>query len=264
MKRFIIVLLSLLIAVSAQAQTNTLELMGLGMPAALATEIGNSIGDDEIVFTADPYEIRANTSDAADSKYITIAGGGAFAGSGSRGANCRINGNEASGGGDFQCDTGDASGSDILFDLNNAASSFAIRAGSTTFVSADQTEGIITAAGKYINSTAYVPTMAATPALGTNQVLPGINVVPTAAANTAAWLGASTPVPGQMFKIYNNSGAAVRIKGAGAALINGGTAGKYIEMAIASYMECVTLSTGIQQCPFYSVNGAVAAVPTPA
>jgi len=74
----------------------------------------------------------------------------------------------------------------------------------------------------------------------------------------------STPVPGQQFKIYNNAGNAVRIKGAGAATINGGTAGKYIEMAAASYMECMTLTTAIQQCPFYSVNGAVAAVPTPA
>ncbi len=64
--------------------------------------------------------------------------------------------------------------------------------------------------------------------------------------------------------IYNNDGAAVRIKGAGAAVINGGTAGKYIEMGVGSYMECMTLTTAIQQCPFYTVNGVVAAMPTPA
>lgn len=118
--------------------------------------------------------------------------------------------------------------------------------------------------GKYVQQVAYVPTMAATPALGTNQILPGLSIIPTAAAGTAAWLGASTPVAGQQFSIYNNSGAVVRVKGAGAATINGGAAGTWIGMAAASYMECKTLTTGVQVCPFYSVNGAVAAAPTPA
>ena len=196
--------------------------------------------------------ISSNTSDADDDSTLTLTGAGGV--STARGSYINLYGNEvATNGGNIHA----------VLSTTGTAGVFRFQ-GAATFVTMDQTEGIITAAGKYINSTAYVPTMAAAPTPGVSQVLPGLNIVPTAAANTVAWLGASTPVPGQMFKIFNNSGAAVRIKGAGAATINGGTANKYIEMAIASYMECATLTTGIQVCPFYSVNGAVAAVPTPA
>src|SRR5690606_37645710 len=118
--------------------------------------------------------------------------------------------------------------------------------------------------GKYVQMAAYVPTMAATPAINTNMIAPGLSIIPTAAANTAAYLGPSTPVPGQQVHIYNKSGQTVRIEGAGTATLNGGSAGTYIAIASAARLDCETISTGIQTCPFYSVNGASAAAPTPA
>ena len=95
---------------------------------------------------------------------------------------------------------------------------------------------------------AYVPTMAATPVAGTNVFAPGLNIVPTAAANTAAFLGAATPVVGQRFVINNNSGASVRIKAAGGATLNGATAGGYIVLASLATVDCFTASTGNQVC----------------
>lgn len=93
-----------------------------------------------------------------------------------------------------------------------------------------------------------VPTMASTPVAGTNEFYPGLNVVPTAAADTAALLGPSTPVPGQEFLISNNSGAAVRIKAAGGATLNGATAGGYITLASLATVECYTQSATNQVC----------------
>lgn len=108
--------------------------------------------------------------------------------------------------------------------------------------------GINTAAGFGLNAAPFVPTMAATPVTGTNYFAPGLNVVPTAAANTAAFIGPATPVPGQQFRIINNSGAAVRAKAAGGATLNGATAGGYISIAIGATVDCATMSTANQVC----------------
>lgn len=108
-----------------------------------------------------------------------------------------------------------------------------------------------------LSSVAAVPTMAATPAVGTNEFSPGLNIIPTAAANTAALLGPSTPVPGQRFVINNNSGASVRIKAAGGATLNGATAGGYIVIASLATVRCITVSATNQVCE-------QAVIPTPA
>lgn len=94
----------------------------------------------------------------------------------------------------------------------------------------------------------YVPTMASTPVAGTNFVAPGLSVVPTAAANTAAFIGPATPVPGQEFIVSNNSGAAVRLKAAGGATLNGATAGGYISVASLATVQCFTQSATNQVC----------------
>ena len=96
--------------------------------------------------------------------------------------------------------------------------------------------------------TAYVPTMVATPVTGTNFFAPGLNIIPTAAANTAAFIGPATPVAGQQFRIVNASGAAVRAKAAGGATLNGATAGGYISIANLATVDCITASTGNQVC----------------
>lgn len=102
----------------------------------------------------------------------------------------------------------------------------------------------------------YVPTMAATPVAATNKFQEGVNVVPTAAANTAALLPA-TPVPGQIFRIINSGPNAVRIKAGGAAAINGGSAGNYIPLATLQQAVCVTTGAAAHYCN-------VSTVPTPA
>ena len=104
-------------------------------------------------------------------------------------------------------------------------------------------------AGQGVTFSAFVPTMVATPVAGTNIFKPGLNVVPTAAANTAAFLGAATPIVGEHFIINNsNSANAVRVKAAGGATLNGATAGGYISLAALATVECYTASSGNQVC----------------
>jgi len=74
MKR-ILLALGLLFSVTAKAD-NTSDLMGLGMPGALAGKIGGWLGDNDLAFTASSYEIIANTSNGSDTKNICISGGG--------------------------------------------------------------------------------------------------------------------------------------------------------------------------------------------
>lgn len=85
----------------------------------------------------------------------------------------------------------------------------------------------------------YVPTLAATPVIGTNSFLPGLNVIPTNAASNAAFLGANaTPVPGECYKIINAAGAAEFIKVAGGATLNGAQAGGKISIASLAEDDC--------------------------
>ena len=104
------------------------------------------------------------------------------------------------------------------------------------------------AAGANAQLTGYVPTLVATPVAGTNVFQPGLNIVPTVAANTAAFIGPATPVPGQQFTIVNTGPNAVRAKAAGGATLNGATAGGYIAIASLATVDCVTTSTGNQSC----------------
>ena len=93
------------------------------------------------------------------------------------------------------------------------------------------------------------PVLISTPVAPANQFAPGLNVVPTtAAANTAAFIGAAVPVPGQKFRIYNSSASTVRAKAAAGATINGAVANGYIAIAAKSGLECETTSAGNQIC----------------
>lgn len=90
------------------------DLIGLAMNPSLAKEIGNAIGDANLIYTASQYTIKAQTSDASDSKGIALLGGGAIGSTGSRGANVFLHGNEYSGaGGILFLDSGSASGAII-------------------------------------------------------------------------------------------------------------------------------------------------------
>lgn len=104
------------------------------------------------------------------------------------------------------------------------------------------------ASGANAQLTAYVPTLVATPVAGTNVFQPGLNVVPTVAANAAAFIGPATPVPGQQFTIVNSGPNAIRAKAAGGATLNGATAGGYISIASLATVDCVTSASGNQSC----------------
>jgi hypothetical protein len=108
---------------------------------------------------------------------------------------------------------------------------------------------LMLSSGKNIDYAVAVPTMASTPVQGTNVFLPGLNVVPTAAANSSALLGVSaTPVVGEHYIISNASGAQVRVKASGVATMNGATAGGYIVLPNLATIECFNQSVGNHVC----------------
>lgn len=112
-------------------------------------------------------------------------------------------------------------------------------------------DGLILNAGFGYNlGTGYVPTLAATPVAttGANEFKPGLNIVPTHAANVAGFLGPKTPVPGQAFVVKNTAGASIRIKAAGGATMNGATAGGFIDLANLATAFCQTTSVSNQDC----------------
>lgn len=111
-------------------------------------------------------------------------------------------------------------------------------------------------AGTNVIMVPYVPTMAATPVAGTNQIIPGLNIVPTAAANTAAMLR-ETPVVGEQFVILNSGVNSVRIKSGGVATMNGVTAGGYVVLPALGRMTCQTTTASNNSCDLQ-------ALPTPA
>lgn len=115
---------------------------------------------------------------------------------------------------------------------------------------------VVSAAGQGLQLAAYVPTMAATPVAGTNLIAPGLNVVPTAAANTAAMF-AATPVVGTQYRVFNSGPNSVRLKGGGATTLNGATAGGYIVLATLTSASCVVTSAS-------NINCSLEAAPTPA
>lgn len=133
--------------------------------------------------------------------------------------------------------------------------SFTVVANSTPIADVNQ-YGITMQSGKGIGVSVSVPTMAATPAAGTNDIKKGFNAVPTAAASTAACLPA-VPVAGDVFEGYNEGPNAVRIKACGTPGINGAAAGTYFPVATQAYFRCVAKSATAYEC-------GTLAVPTPA
>lgn len=226
--------------------------------ASSDTAITLQFGDGST--SAQTLTLSALTSDASDDGILYLSGGGAFSGSGTRGANCQIAGNESSGAGDFQCDTGDASGSDFIFDLNNSASQLTIRAGSTSFLTVSRdtaSGGVELAAGYGIGMAPYVPTMATTPAAGTNDYKIGWNVVPTAAAATGALLPAS-PSAGDKVSIFNsNASNEVQVFPGSGDTINGGSANTVMGLGGLLQADCTAASSSAWYCSVYP------AAPTP-
>lgn len=178
-------------------------------------------------------KILTTSIDGTDSNTIEINGGG---GTGiTRGSSFIATGNESSSNGGATVRTGNTAGSAIVFQNGSSTSSVQVQDNSATTL-------------VQWGPVAAVPTMVSTPVAASNFFSPGLNVVPTAAANTAAFLGAATPVPGQQFRIYNSGPNAVRVKAGGAATMNGATAGGYITLATLATVDCQTTSATSQIC----------------
>jgi len=132
---------------------------------------------------------------------------------------------------------------------------FTIVAANTPIADVNQ-NGITMQAGKGIGVPVNVPTFAATPAAGTNDIKKGFNAIPTAAANTAACLPA-VPVAGDVFEGINTMANSVRVKACGTPGINGGAAGTYFPVATQTYFRCTASSATAYQC-------GTLVIPTPA
>lgn len=100
--------------------------------------------------------------------------------------------------------------------------------------------------GQNVRTLPFVATPVATPVQAANYCPPGLCVIPTAAASTAVYVGADpTPVAGGQFTIVSAAGAAVFLKAAGAATMNGTQAGGKISLANLASVNCVyTSATG--------------------
>lgn len=105
--------------------------------------------------------------------------------------------------------------------------------------------------------TPAVPVFVSTPVAGTNVLSPGYNVVPaTVTANTAAFIGGSTPIQGQEFEVYNSAPSTVRLKAPSGATLNGATANGYITVAGLSHARCFINASSNVVC-------TASALPTP-
>lgn len=116
----------------------------------------------------------------------------------------------------------------------------------------DSTAGgnvVFNKAGSGVVNAVYAPVFASTPVAGTNQILPGFNVVPaTTTANHIALLPA-TPVPGASFRIWNASASSVKIMAGGTATINSASSTDDLFVLAAKVSsDCLATSTSNYAC----------------
>lgn len=145
-----------------------------------------------------------------------------------------------------------ATPSSLNLQVPNAGGSFNVYTGGTQRLSID-------GSGNMVNP-AYVVTPATTAVAGTNDIAGIVNVVPTAAADTSAFLPAS-PTAGMVKYIFNNGGAgAFRVRAPLTATMNAvGTpgAGQYIAVPVKNSAMCIATSATNYFC-------SLMVVPTPA
>lgn len=124
--------------------------------------------------------------------------------------------------------------------------------GLKTFSGGITSNGVTVPAGYGVTQPASTIIFALTPVAATNALAPGLNVpslVATPVANAAVFVGPATPIPGQRFTINNSSTATLKLKAAGAALMNNaGSAGGIVNLSTLQSAECKTISTTSQIC----------------
>lgn len=229
------------LTVRVDADAQRLYTIGASSDTALTTTFG-----DGGTTAAQVWNISGSTSDGDDDSTLCVGGGGACKTAG-RGGFLNVEGADVGGAGAGDTILGSSdtlffqTGSGLTTAMTiNASQAVTIGNGTLTVAGAIIPQNNITfsTAGTYVRAAPYVPTMAATAVAGTNAFAPGLNVVPTAAANTAA-MTAATPNVGDRYIVYNNNSAnAVRFKAGGATTINGSAAGAYVELAAAAAIQC--------------------------
>lgn len=198
------------------AQPTTNDLMGLHMPPALAAKLG-----EEAVFRSNNTWVNMMNASGTPVNAVRLNSSN----------NLEVNA---------------PSGQSVLLEV---AGTPVATLGTVGFT--------FSSAGQGVRLPAYVPTMAATPVAGTNIFQPNsLNVVPTAAANTAALLPA-TPIPGDSFVIVNSGPNSIRVKAGGVATLNGATAGGYMVLGTLASSTCVATAAANYNCE-------LPVIPTPA
>lgn len=227
----------------------------LNYTAASDTALVLTFGDGT---ASQQLDFRGSSADAADSQAICISGAGSC-NDATRGSWVLSKGNEVSGGGDLELSSGNASNSDINLNLGSSTSVVAVRDSSTNlFAAFDPTSGsggLRFASAYGLRFAAYVPTLAATPAAGTNDFKIGYNAVPTAAANAGALLPAS-PTQGDIYEIANTGPNSISVYPGSGDAINAGTANQRLVVPTLNTVRCIANSASLWYC---SLNAA----PTP-
>lgn len=254
----------------------TRQLMGLGMPAALA-ELVASIGTGSAALNnnsflkwttstgtergiiglnaSDQVEIVTGTADAADTEYVTITGGGALATDGSRGARLLLAGNEASGvtglaymqsgnqtTGHVQLDAVNAS-SNIEF-LRNAVRAFYIDGNADLISDASTGRNVsLQRAGTAVGQNIQNTVSAAGANIGTATQLTSVFTnVTTVGASTGVKLWIPTVI-GAMLVVRNGGANALSLYPPDASgSINGGGGGAAVSIATGAIAFCVYLA----------------------
>jgi len=152
----------------------------------------------------------------------------------------------------------DAATGDVSIVVPNASASYKLYTGGTLRETTTGAGVRSRSAGLESYDVPFVPTMAATPVATTNAFSGVVNIVPTAAANTAALLPAG-PTAGMVRRIINGGANTIRIKPGGTNTINGGTAGAYTIAETGVEVTCIASSSTNWIC-----NKLSAAISTPA
>jgi hypothetical protein len=216
-----------LFAQLAQAQTVETDLVGLGLKPEVASYLAGILPSGSVLGN-NTYLKGRNAANSADISVLKVDGSDETV---------------------LNADSGDS----IVFAV--AATPVAVL-GASGFTTLPAAADITLTSGKNVRLAPYTVTAAATPAAGTNDVVVGYNIVPTAAANAGAILKA-TPSAGDTSIIFNSGPNAVRVKAGAGGTINGSTAGAYIPLATKQIAKCQNVDGTDWAC-------SLSSVPTPA
>jgi len=254
MKKVLFILFSFaLTAGSAFAQSSKAvaikDLMANGMPSQLAEKVatlatGGAIFDQDAVYSDSSFLIKANTSDAADSKQFILAGGGAA--DAIRGSYVEVNGNEHANAGRLDVVMGGTAnlrvigngGTETPLTVSGAASGN-VTVGTGNLVFGTSGKGITHAAA----------TLAALgSAQGDAAAIVSRATYVTASDGTKGVILPATPTAGDQYIILNTVAAVLKIYPGTGDAINNTAANGSVSIAADAAAFCVATSASQWYC----------------